>query len=155
MHFAPGDDGDEILAPSPLETDSYDALKFPSAHTYAVWTEPARRSDRMSWSLVGYAYTLSYELGIFDCMIESGVWIPKDVTRTSNDSVRANRIGRLLHIYVSQACGRLGLPNPLPHQIDTDDINFFKIEVPSEGLGKYLFPSSNKCFLLTRWRWFL
>ena len=139
MHFAPGDDGDEILAPSPQEMDGYDATNSPSANTYAVWTEPARRSDRMSWSLVGYAYTLSYELGLFDCMTESGVWVPKEAMGTSDDGVRANRIGRLLHIYVSQACGRLGFPNMLPRQDDTDEIDFFKMEVPSDRIGQYKF----------------
>ena len=129
MHFSPGDDGDEIASPLPKDNETSDTSNSPSSNTYASWTEPALRSDRMTWSLVGYAYTLSYELGIFDSMIDNGAWVPKSQFKTCHDSVRANRIGRLLHIYVAQACGRLGFPNMLPHQRDLTNIDFFRMEV--------------------------
>lgn len=68
MHFPPGDDGDDIL--TSIE-DPYVSLlqdetvcEGPSLDetTVAGWSEPALRSDRMCWSLIGMSHTLAFEL---------------------------------------------------------------------------------------------
>lgn len=106
MHFPPGDDGDEILAPTDADAESLiltddEAQKGLTAGQAPLrtWTEPALRSDRMCWSLIGAAHTLAYELGLFGSFADS----------TVATSPRAQRLERLLYVYISQTSGRLGL----------------------------------------------
>ena len=147
MHFPPGDDGDDIILPLLTETEDNEP-SFPtlSGSPYITWTEPALRSDKMCWSLVGFAYTLSYELGIFNSLIENGRWYP--LPKTAHDGHRANCIGRLLHIYVSQTCGRLGYPNIMPHEGTDTNIDFFKMDRSGESC-KYSPYSLERLFELT------
>lgn len=137
MHFNPGDDDHEIIAPliTDVNENENSNLGLPRT-TYAGWTEPALRSDRMCWSLIGCAYTLSYELGIFDSLVDHGTWIPHSQHKRSYDTDRADRLGRLLHIYVSQTCGRLGFPNIWPENRKGVSIDFFKMKVLSSGSCK-------------------
>ena len=134
MHFPPGDDDDEILIQPPSENDEIDT----SRNLHLGWIEPAIRSDRMCWSLVGAAYTLSFELGVFDSLIESGRWSPGPQAKTGYDSERADRIGRMLFIYISQNCGRLGFPNMMPSQGNETNFNFLKMDVPPGSFRKFL-----------------
>lgn len=128
MHFPPGDDANELTVPL---LGTMDAEIFEEQHNaHSGWTEPAIRSDRMVWSLVGMAYTLSWELGVFDSLVESGQWSPGPQEKTSYDPERADRIGRMLLVYVSQACGRLGYPNMMPGQGNETNFNFLKMDVP-------------------------
>ena len=129
MHFPPGDDGDDLLAPMPGEMTEQD-VSGSSRNIHAGWTEPAIRSDRMCWSLIGMAYTLSFELGVFDSLIESGRWSPGPQAKTEYEAERADRIGRMLLVYVSQTCGRLGFPNMMPSQGNETNFNFLKMDVP-------------------------
>jgi hypothetical protein len=135
MHFPPGDDGDEISVP--LLSNPEDAevpLPILTGNPYAGWTEPALRSDKICWSLVSYAYTLSYELGVFDSLVDHGSWVPSTQGKFGTEEHRANRIGRLLHIYVSQTCGRLGYANILPQGGTKMDIEFLKMVQPDASL---------------------
>ena len=111
MHFPPGDDGNEILLPLPK--DEIDIRATVPQRNSVGWAEPAMRSDRMSWSLIGCAYTLAFELGVFDCLATQEVWEP----RTDPAFERSNRVGRLLYIYVGLITGKLGYPNMLPQQV--------------------------------------
>ena len=68
MHFPPGDDGDDILTsvdehhvPLRREETAREGAVLDET-TLAGWSEPAFRSDRMCWSLIGMSYTLAYEL---------------------------------------------------------------------------------------------
>lgn len=128
MHFPPGDDGNELLITVSGAADDLEPHASGSGH--AGWTEPAIRSDRMCWSLIGMAYTLSWELGVFDSLTESGRWSPGPQAKTGYDSERADRIGRMLLVYVSQACGRLGYPNMMPSQGNETNYNFLKMDFP-------------------------
>ena len=128
MHFPPGDNDGELLVPLPGSIDDNDAAQ--SANVHVAWTEPALRSDRMCWSLIGMAYTLSWELGVFDSLLETGVWCPGPQTKTVYDGERADRVGRMLLVYVSQACGRLGYPNMMPSQGNETNFNFLKMDIP-------------------------
>ena len=141
MHFPPGNDGDEILLAAIDSIDDQVDLDGSPKNPTAGWTEPALRSDRMCWSLVGFAYTLAYELGVFDSLIEHGTWTPDPQGRTSYDNDRARRVGRLLHIYMTQTCGRLGHPNMLPNQGNNAGIDYLKIDVNQNLFRWYPFPS--------------
>ena len=61
--------------------------------------EPAYRSDRMSWMLLGNALALAYELGVFD---------------HNNHDVRAARIQKLLLVYLKHLASRLGWTSMVP-----------------------------------------
>lgn len=138
MHFPPGDDGDEIVVPLLSESeDTEPYMSVTSSRTYAGWTEPALRSDKMCWSLVSFAYTLSYELGIFDFFVNDGQWRPLPPLSNGFDSNRANRIGRLLHIYVNQTCGRLGITNILRHDGEMMAKEYFQMTIPPDRPGQY------------------
>lgn len=123
MHFPSSDDADEIFAS--LNGDAIDE-GGPSVResTFAGWTEPALRSDRMCWSLIGTAYTLAYELGIFGSYADGTRTIDRGVKRrcgSLNHRQRADRIECLLYIYVTQTSGRLGFSSAFPGRSwDTD-----------------------------------
>lgn len=123
MHFPSSDDADEIFV-SP-DGDAIDE-GGPSIgeSTFAGWTEPALRSDRMCWSLIGTAYTLAYELGIFGNYADGTRSVDSGIKRRSGSldhRQRADRIERLLYIYVTQTSGRLGFSSAFPgHSWDTD-----------------------------------
>ena len=107
--------------------------------------EPAWRSDRMSWMLLGNALTLSYELGVFDDLDEpvSSVSTPQSVTTPSSSShlvsqasqqhppvapatayrLRCRRIQKLLVVYVTQLASRLGWTSMIPKNI-TDSLGY-------------------------------
>jgi hypothetical protein len=74
IHFPPGDDANELIVPLIVTMDN--ELFEEQHNTLSGWTEPAIRSDRMVWSLVGMVYTLSWELGVFDSLVEPGQWRP-------------------------------------------------------------------------------
>ncbi|KAL8736014.1 MAG: hypothetical protein Q9166_000576 [cf. Caloplaca sp. 2 TL-2023] len=119
MHFPPGDDGDDILTsvqeyyPSPSQGES--AREGPSfdESTVVGWSEPALRSDRMCWSLIGMSHTLAYELGVFgDFNRGFRALRPLEPSNTpsSPDEQRSDRIERLLYVFINSACGRFGFP---------------------------------------------
>lgn len=76
--------------------------------------EPAYRSDRMSWMLLGNALALAYELGVFD---DSDVSAPKPEAETSPFKVRSKRIQKLLLVYVLQLASRLGWTSMIPRGV--------------------------------------
>ncbi|KAI4163394.1 MAG: hypothetical protein LQ342_002901 [Letrouitia transgressa] len=120
MHFPPGDDGDDILVPeedsiSPINTHQESDVPSFGESTVLGWSEPALRSDRMCWSLIGTSYTLAYELGVFGNYQDELRFIDnghsRDDTYRSQCGERAARIKRLMYIYVNSACGRFGFPS--------------------------------------------
>ena len=125
MHFPPNDDDEDILAPDEeglrgLSSAENDAVPPGSESTFAGWTEPAVRSDRMSWSLIGFAHALAYELGIFGTYADGVVSVDGRVKRQGGPLMhhkRADRLERLLYIYMTQACGRFGFPSMYPDHI--------------------------------------
>lgn len=129
MHFPPGDDVDEIFASSDrdMALEETQGRNSVENSTFAGWIEPALRSDRMCWSLVGTAYTLAYELGIFGNYadgirpLDGGI---KSRSGHFDNRQRANRIERLLYIYVTQTSSRLGFPSAFHHEFIGDmDLN--------------------------------
>lgn len=112
LHFPPEHDGwDAGLAPT--IDDSFQPQDR-STETSRRWREdvfePAKRSDRLSWTLVGLAITLAHELGVFDAQHES---VANDPVAASDQRTKI-RIKRLLFFYSQQLALRLGCPNMFP-----------------------------------------
>ncbi|KAL8700040.1 MAG: hypothetical protein Q9224_001149 [Gallowayella concinna] len=119
MHFPPGDDGDDILTSteefytSPSQGETAREGPFFDESTVVGWSEPALRSDRMCWSLIGMSHTLAHELGVFgDFNRGFRALRPPDSSGTlsSHDEQRSDRIERLLYVFINSACGRFGFP---------------------------------------------
>ncbi|ETN45126.1 uncharacterized protein HMPREF1541_10003 [Cyphellophora europaea CBS 101466] len=115
LHFPPGNDDIRLLDRNLYDSadgdihQSYAQAKTGSPNDnmpYASWLEPAWRSDRMSWMLLGLAHSLAYELGVFD--EPSGRLYDNDP-----DLLRKNRIRRMVTVYVAQTSGRIGIPSPV------------------------------------------
>jgi hypothetical protein len=71
--------------------------------------EPARRSDRMSWMLLGTALTLAYELGVFDDdRVDTAANFPSRSTTDFTSQMRKLRVGKLLYVYINQLASKLG-----------------------------------------------
>lgn len=80
--------------------------------------EPAYRSDRMSWMLLGNALALAYELGVFDEIDEAATAPPTDASAASAAfRLRFSRIQKLLLVYVLQLASRLGWTSMIPRHI--------------------------------------
>jgi hypothetical protein len=130
LHFPPAEATDELMLPSYEAPDNYSTdedgnNKIPGGvggKRIESWLEPAWRSDRMCWMLLSNAMGLSFELGVFDQIDETG----GDVTRPEYEDeayrLRAARIKKLLLIYVTQLAGRLGWTNMVPEHLRHSDI---------------------------------
>ena len=125
MHFNPGDDDGQLLLPPKEDTYARftpdivrgDGKLNRKEALCMTWDEPALRSDQMSWSLLGMAYTLALELGIFGTFDASSSFdnrISLSSAKSLENRGRTQRIKRLLYIYITQVSGRLGLPSMLP-----------------------------------------
>lgn len=80
--------------------------------------EPAYRSDRMSWMLLGNALALAYELGVFDEIDEPTSQTPSHATESPDGfRLRFQRIQKLLLVYVLQLASRLGWTSMIPRHI--------------------------------------
>ena len=152
MHFSPNDDDGGIVPlletdlgdPTLLDNDILHQMPNAPGGVYGSWMEPAMRSDRMSWSLLGCANSLAYELGIFDSL-KYGRWSIEDRSSRDGDSdyqQRANRLSRLLYIYINLTSGRLGFPSMLPQNIDNSEGSYITIIRPYSPNGSY-----NRAFL--------
>ena len=139
MHFPPAGDDEEIMVPDSEDYQSTsnvmnEGSETPSGmgSTLSVWAEQAQRSDRMSWSLIGLSHALAHELGIFGTYAD-GMRSADSKMRKRRGSVsyqnRAERIERLLYIYVTQACGRFGFPS-----LYSDQVN--RINLKTAGIGQ-------------------
>ncbi|KAF3770454.1 hypothetical protein M406DRAFT_245505, partial [Cryphonectria parasitica EP155] len=125
LHFPPSEAIDELMIPA------YDSIPPPGldgANPPALgvggrrvesWLEPAWRSDRMCWMLLNAAMGLGYELGVFDDideLLDSGA-ISRPEYEEETYRLRADRIKRLILIYLSQLAGRLGWTNMVPEAL--------------------------------------
>ena len=70
------------------------------------WLEPAWRSDRMSWMLLGAAVALSFELNVFD----KQHYKCRQNHRPESECAKKQRVRRMVLVYVSQTSGRFGFP---------------------------------------------
>ncbi|KAL2870467.1 putative C6 transcription factor [Aspergillus lucknowensis] len=119
LHFPPESDGWDsdliIKAPEPKEEDKSSKNRF-----LEDMIEPAKRSDQMSWMLLGAALSLSHELGIFEADNERRSWssgyeglIPSDQIK-----LRRQRVQRLLYVYINQLAWRIGCVSLMPQSLN-------------------------------------
>ncbi|KAI9371611.1 hypothetical protein BJX61DRAFT_543489 [Aspergillus egyptiacus] len=119
LHFPPESDGwdtDLILkAPQPRDEDSSPRNRF-----LEDMTEPARRSDQMSWMLLGAALSLSHELGIFEVDDEKRNWASAYEGLIPSDQIklRRQRVQRLLYVYINQLAWRIGCVSLMPQSLN-------------------------------------
>ncbi|KAF7195985.1 Transcriptional activator ARO80 [Pseudocercospora fuligena] len=111
LHFPPEGDGwDASLAPT--FDDDYQPRERHSEASRR-WREdvfePAKRSDRSSWMLVGIATTLAHELGVFNVVNDD----------SSGNANPCARLRRLLYLYTNQLSLRLGCTSSLSN-VDQD-----------------------------------
>lgn len=111
LHFPPGDSENRLLdADFPLAKDNAASEASGSGSgedgkvAFSSWLEPAWRSDRMSWMLLGAAVTLSFELGVFD----KEHYNCRDHHGPESECARKQRVRKMVLVYVSQTSGRLG-----------------------------------------------
>lgn len=130
MHFPPRDDDDDILVSGDDDKTPTDEK---SLYRGSTWSEPAVRSDRMCWSLVGTSYVLAYELGIFGAYSDGVLSVDGMVRRKGRPtaySKRADRIERMLYVFITQASGRFGIPS-----MYSDQIKQFATQGVKEGVA--------------------
>ena len=120
LHFPPQDATDELMLPmtygsDAVVTDEDGNATLPNGiggKRIEGWLEPAWRSDRMCWMLLSTAHGLSYELGVFDDMEQNP---DGELGRPEYEDeayrLRAERIKKLILIYITQLSGRLGWTN--------------------------------------------
>jgi hypothetical protein len=109
LHLPPEHDGwDASLASSTEDTPSLDHQdgSHPLRWREEVF-EPAKRSDWMSWMLLGHATSLAHELGVFE---EPD---PEDDRQKLSADTRS-RTRRMLFLYVNQLSLRIGCVSVLP-----------------------------------------
>lgn len=127
MHFPPRDDDGEILIPAEEEwTDADLDTTNGRDITLSGWSEPVTRSDQMCRSLIGMAYVLAYELGIFGDYANGIVPVEERIqthSSTAKQRLREERVERALYVFTTQASGRFGLPS-----IYSDQVNRFNLD---------------------------
>ncbi|KFZ17360.1 hypothetical protein V501_01762 [Pseudogymnoascus sp. VKM F-4519 (FW-2642)] len=116
LHFPPESDGwdfDLLANPDmPEGTGMADAEDYSALYRWREEVfEPAKRSDRMSWMLVGAANSLAHELGIFNDWDASA---GKEGSSTPVDEMRRLRARMLLYVYINQLAARLGCTTLVP-----------------------------------------
>lgn len=111
LHFPPENDGwDASLAPSVDDTFLPHSVNNEASRRWREDVfEPAKRSDRLSWMLVGIATTLAHELGVFKR-------VEDDVQPSEHLQLSTIRIRRLLYIYTTQLALRLGCTSVFPQE---------------------------------------
>ncbi|CAN8097216.1 unnamed protein product [Discula destructiva] len=125
LHFPPSEAIDELMIPTyeavppaGLDGNSHPAISM-GGRRVESWLEPAWRSDRMCWMLLNAAMGLAYELGVFDNIDEllDSEAISRPEYEEETYRLRADRIKRLILIYLSQLAGRLGWTNMVPENL--------------------------------------
>lgn len=111
VHFPPETEGWDGLLISP-DYDRHNRLQTNGEDPLIRWREdvfePSKRSERMTWMLLGSAVNLAYELGVFSETSSSTT-----SSQIDNPS-RSLRIRKALYINVTQMANRLGCASLLP-----------------------------------------
>lgn len=136
LHFPPGDDENKLVGGTTSLMEEDVATPAPSVNIpYAIWLEPAWRSDRMSWMLLGLAVHLGHELAVFDRSHE----ICKMDHSEQSECMRRRRVRRLIITYVSQISGRIGIQPSLAPIDDIQDSRGPDANTPDDVMQKLWF----------------
>jgi hypothetical protein len=112
LHFPPDQDGWDLSLSASVDDDfGCDRNEISNVDRWREEVfEPAKRSDRMSWMLLGLATTLAHELGVFDEAEHED-----DGQRIAFET--RIRSQRMLFLYVSQLSLRIGCTSFLPQNL--------------------------------------
>lgn len=123
LHFPPESDGwdSDLILSAVVDRDmsTTEDTSTPSSRWIEDVIEPARRSDRMSWMLLGCALTLAHELAVFEVDRDE---VPSNSSASVDDispiRVRKQRIRRLLYVFINQHASRLGCMSLMPQDLN-------------------------------------
>lgn len=117
LHFPPETDGwdDDLISTTPKPSDH--SQSSASANRWLEdMIEPSRRSDQMSWMLLGCALSLAHELGIFETEEEDSS--DEEQAWREQMTLRRQRVQRLLYVYINQLAWRIGCMSPIPQSLN-------------------------------------
>ncbi|KAJ5761224.1 hypothetical protein N7520_008380 [Penicillium odoratum] len=118
LHFPPETDGwdDDLISMGPKPSESADPNSGSASRWLEDMIEPSRRSDQMSWMLLGCALSLAHELGIFETEDDDSV--EDDPEWKAQIALRRQRVQRLLYVYINQLAWRIGCMSPIPQSLN-------------------------------------
>ncbi|GME39304.1 hypothetical protein GTA08_BOTSDO00187 [Neofusicoccum parvum] len=123
LHFPPASDGWDAGLVA-MDPDVCDEPTSPEGNPSASnrWLEdviePARRSDRMSWMLLGCGLSLAHELGIFEQDEGNKKGAPcEDRLEARRKAARNSRARKLLYVFVEQLASRIGCTSMIPQSL--------------------------------------
>ncbi|KAF7719651.1 Fungal Zn(2)-Cys(6) binuclear cluster domain-containing protein [Penicillium ucsense] len=118
LHFPPEADGwdDELFSMDLVNPDHAERSESSESRWIGDMTEPSRRSDQMSWMLLGCAHSLAHELGLFDT--EESDPCTDDHQWKEQIRLRRQRDQRLLYVYMNQLAWRIGRTSPSPQSLN-------------------------------------
>ncbi|KAE8160127.1 C6 transcription factor [Aspergillus tamarii] len=120
LHFPPESDGWDFdltsVPPEPQEPEDSSSTN----RWLEDMIEPARRSDQMSWMLLGSALSLAHELGIFELDEKKLGYASGYEGFISGEQIklRRQRVQRLLYVYINQLAWRIGCVSLMPQSLN-------------------------------------
>lgn len=106
IHFPPREDGHAVV---PVKKRS--RISSTSGRSQLEYFDPAWRSDRLSWSMLGNAFTLAVELGLYDESDPKTLGTRKarvEIWNNASYRERASNVHHILLVYLAQTSARLG-----------------------------------------------
>ena len=118
LHFPPETDGwdDDLISTVPKPSEYSDSNATSANRWLEDMIEPSRRSDQMSWMLLGCALSLAHELGIFET--EDSESTGEEQEWREQITLRRQRVQRLLYVYINQLAWRIGCMSPIPQSLN-------------------------------------
>jgi hypothetical protein len=137
IHFPPEGGGwdSNLLVRVPDLTSNPEEPATPSNQWLEEVIQPAMRSDRMSWMLLGSAISLAHEIGTFDFQSRRS-----DVTNGDNPDPamshhrRRSRTQKLLHVFTNHLASRLGCTSSVvPQNMTYSTVSGFEAGLSAGG----------------------
>lgn len=129
LHFPPEMDGwdSDLTTMAPPDSgggdmDSGNATGGSENRWLEDMIEPARRSDQMSWMLLGAALSLAHEIGVFETENNNETACSstgyEGFMSTDRIELRKQRVRQLLYVYVNQLAWRIGCMSLMPQSLN-------------------------------------
>lgn len=145
LHFPPEIDGWDwdlttTAAESGIGADSTDSSTATENRWLEDMIEPARRSDQMSWMLLGSALSLGHEIGVFETESSDRACSAGYQGFMSTDQMerRRQRIQKLLYIYINQLAWRIGRMSLMPQTLNHAIISGRTVKEPVHSGDEWL-----------------
>lgn len=117
LHFPPETDGwDDDLISTPSKASDHTEASASANRWLEDMIEPSRRSDQMSWMLLGCALSLAHELGILET--DEAESLELEQAWREQMTLRRQRVQRLLYVYINQLAWRIGCMSPIPQSLN-------------------------------------